>query len=216
MSFRYHANKETTTEKKYKIYKLVHEGDIVYIGRTTMSLIKRKRCGYKGCGKGMLQPILKDCTIELIENTDDVKRERYWIHFYKQKGEPLLNVSKGEGYDVDISHKEWVETNQDYYKEYNIRYYEKNKELLKKYQREDPTDNNSKYRKEYYSYNKEIMDQKSTQYKKDNKEAWNEFQKLYKKRKYWQDKVYNNPKDTESQKILNDLNDQYENRVWRK
>jgi hypothetical protein len=82
----------------YKIYKLVYEGNIVYVGRTKMTLKQR---GYVGYSHNIhLKDIHKNCIMELIEETDDISRERYWINHYK---ETVLNIQKGDGLD----HKEY-------------------------------------------------------------------------------------------------------------
>jgi hypothetical protein len=107
---------------KYKIYKLVHPSmGVVYIGITTMSLEKRKKVGsYKGCS---VEKVADECSIELIEETDDRKREQYWI----EQHTGLLNKNKGF---TGISKK-------DYFKEYEKKYREKpsRKEYQKKYQK---------------------------------------------------------------------------------
>lgn len=76
-----------------KIYKLIHNEKIVYIGRTTVELNKRKNWQYKNNPK--LQSIYKECRIELIEETDDISREHYWISFYGKDN--LLNMKYGDG-----------------------------------------------------------------------------------------------------------------------
>ena len=101
---------------KYKIYKLIHEDNVVYIGRTTKTLQERKANSYKGT---CVELIAKDCQIELIEETNDLSRERYWINYYDE----LLNIQKGDGVD-------WKRYQKKYQKEY------RSTEQQKKYQRE--------------------------------------------------------------------------------
>ncbi len=84
-----------TNNFKYKIYKLVLDGDVMYVGRTKMTLRERKAGGYKYI-KG--DPLL-DSTIELIEETDDISRERYWIKYYREFGSKLYNKRDGDGLD---------------------------------------------------------------------------------------------------------------------
>lgn len=78
-----------------KIYKLIHNDEVVYIGRTIATLTERKNWQYKSNPK--LQSIYKECNIELIEETDDISREHYWISFYGKDN--LLNIKYGDGID---------------------------------------------------------------------------------------------------------------------
>ena len=129
---------------KYKIYKLIHNGIVVYVGRTKMTLLKRKWVGYKHNIK--VDKIYKECLMELIEETDDVSRERYWIEFYK---DTILNIQKGEG----LNHKE-------YYKEYWDKNNEKRLELgrqsAKRYRERNP----EKYKLSQQKYKNKIKEQK--------------------------------------------------------
>ena len=110
-----------------KIYKLIHNGQIVYVGQTRLELMKRKAHGY-----GDTVPFYKECSIELIEETDDISRERYWIERLRSEGHPLLNIQKGES---GLIKKE-------YHRRYNDKHYQKNKEKI------------SEYKKRYYQINK--------------------------------------------------------------
>jgi len=106
---------------KYKIYKMIHNGVVVYIGSTTLALGRRWQIGYKH--NKNLHPIHTECIMELIEETDDVSRESYWIDYYK---DTVLNIISGK---TGKEKKQW---RKDYYKEY----YQKNKESYKeKYQK---------------------------------------------------------------------------------
>jgi hypothetical protein len=113
-----------------KIYKLIHNGQIVYVGQTKQRLNRRKASGY--AKNEQLHKITKECKMELIEETDDVSRERYWIELLKSEGHPLLNILKGSGldkaeYDKEYqkrenrkdSRKRWRENNKEKIKEYN-------------------------------------------------------------------------------------------------
>lgn len=128
---------------KYKIYKLVHNDKVVYVGRTKMTLLKRKWVGYKHNTE--VDKIYKECLMELIEETDDVSRERYWIEFYK---DTVLNIQKGEG----LNHKE-------YYKEYWDKNNERRLELArlaaKKYRENNP----EKYKLSQTKYKQKIREQ---------------------------------------------------------
>ena len=105
---------------KYKIYKLVYKGEVVYIGKTKTSLNRRKRAGYHW--NEFLQSIRKECEMILIEETDDVSRERYWIDFYGI--ENLQNRIPGEGRTKEERDKykkeykaKWDELNREYKRE---------------------------------------------------------------------------------------------------
>lgn len=100
----------------YKIYKLIYNDKVVYVGKTKKTLRQRMYNGYEH--NKFIKDIYKDCKMELIEETDDTSRERYWIDFYK---ETTLNIQKGDGLD---------------YKKRNIEYREKIKESKKRYMRQ--------------------------------------------------------------------------------
>jgi len=75
-----------------KIYKLIYEGEVVYIGLTKLKLYRRK-----GSANYSVPPeIYKLCRIELIEETLDKGRERYWIDFYLKNGAKLFNKRGGD------------------------------------------------------------------------------------------------------------------------
>jgi len=111
---------------KYKIYKLIHNGVLVYVGKTKLTLSRRKNGSYKGTS---VENISKECQIELIEETDDVSRERYWIEFYK---DIILNVLRGDGLDHKEYLGDWEKKN---YKE-RVKYREDRKEIKKEYDRQ--------------------------------------------------------------------------------
>ena len=108
----------------YKIYKLVYEGEVVYIGKTKTSLSVRK--SKKNYNEDVMA-ILDSCEIILIEETDNVSRERYWINFYGIDN--LLNIRKGDGRTDEerketrrLINKKWNDANKEYkskkFKEY--------------------------------------------------------------------------------------------------
>jgi hypothetical protein len=136
-----------------KIYKLIHNAEIVYVGKTTQDLIRRKTAGY-----GNTVSFYKECSMELIEETDDVSRERYWIEKLISEGHPLLNKRGGEsGLDKKEYNKEYKEKNKEYKKEYNKEYKEKNKEYYKecyKEWREKNKEYYKEYQREYYRLKK--------------------------------------------------------------
>ena len=118
--------------KKYKIYKLVHPiKGIVYIGRTTLELSARKVNRYRGTS---VEDIAKECIIELIEETDDTTRERYWITYYKDS---IVNIVNGDGFNKKEYEKEYyIKKYKEHRKEYNKQYREDNLEYFRNYMRE--------------------------------------------------------------------------------
>ena len=139
-----------------KIYKLIYKGDIVYVGKTTQRLERRKAAGY-----GNTLPFFKECLIELIEETNDVSRERYWIERLRSEGHTLLNKEAGDGFDRVKYNKETYEKNKEkrkeYFKEYRKEYYEKNREKMKEYyhnNKENNKDKKREYDREYRLKNK--------------------------------------------------------------
>jgi hypothetical protein len=142
-----------------KIYKLIYNNEIVYVGQTKQKLNRRKGMGY---GKNeQLDMISKKCSIELIEETDDISRERYWIDLLRSEGHPLLNKRGGDGLDK---------------KEYRKEYREKNKEEIKEYQNEYALrENRKEYVKEWREKNKEY----NKEWREKNKEKIKEYFKEY-------------------------------------
>jgi len=93
---------------KYKIYKLIYKNEVIYIGQTTTSLKRRKWAGYRGT---VVQDVIEHCEMVLIEETDDVSKERYWIDFYKDS---VWNKLKGDtGLDLQTAKKKWSSENKD-------------------------------------------------------------------------------------------------------
>jgi hypothetical protein len=127
-----------------KIYKLIYNNEIVYVGQTKQKyLSSRKAAGY-----GDTVPFFKECSIELIEETLDKSRERYWIERLINEGHTLLNKRDG---DTGLDRIK-------YQGEYQKEYYEKNKEKKREYQKEYKKvfrENNKEYMKEYCQNNKE-------------------------------------------------------------
>jgi hypothetical protein len=120
-----------------KIYKLIYNNEVVYVGRTKHKLNRRIQLGYST----NVEKILKDCSIELIEETDDISRERYWIDLLKNEGHPLLNKIGGStGLDHIEAKKVYRENNKEsileWQKEYQNGYYEKNKEDINRKRKE--------------------------------------------------------------------------------
>lgn len=111
---------------KYKIYKILNQlNEIIYIGKTTTSLEKRFYGNYKNI------PNKKECSIELVENTNDSSRERYWIEFYREAGCQLLNIYKGDGFHKKEYNKQHKKDNPECYINKRKKHYENNKEYYK-------------------------------------------------------------------------------------
>jgi hypothetical protein len=97
-----------------KIYKLIHNGQIVYVGQTKQSFSRRRHKGY-----GKTVPFYKECSMELIEETDDITRENYWIELLRSEGHPLLNKVGGyTGLNHEEYNKEWRAKNKKYFQKY--------------------------------------------------------------------------------------------------
>ena len=125
-----------------KIYKLIYNGEIIYVGKTKQKyLSSRKSIGYKW--NKQLHNLSKESKIELIEETIDILRERYWIERLRSEGCILLNKQKGSGFD-----------NKEYHKEYGKEYRKENIYKIKEY-RENNKEYMKEYMKEYYKNNKD-------------------------------------------------------------
>ena len=71
----------------FKIYKIVYDNQIIYIGSTTHQLVKRKNNGYRFISKN----ILIDSKWILIEETNDKLREQFWIDYFRKMNCELFN-----------------------------------------------------------------------------------------------------------------------------
>jgi hypothetical protein len=166
-----------------KIYKLLFNNEVIYIGKTKQKLTRRKNGGY---GKTISRDFLKECSIELIEETDDVSRERYWIDHYLKQGCLLLNITKGDGLNYKEYRKEYYWNNKDYHKgyhkDYNKDYYLLNREKIIRKAKEYKSNNEEStklYNKDYYLLNKEKLDKNIKEYNEKNKEKLKEYRKQY-------------------------------------
>ena len=116
-----------------KIYKIIdNTNGNIYIGKTTQTLKKRltQHKSHKNC---MAREIIKngDYKIELIEETEDETRERYWI----ENTECVNKMFPGR------KHKEWYLLNKDRVISKSKTQYENNRDEI------------LKIRKEYYESN---------------------------------------------------------------
>jgi len=117
---------------KYKIYKLIHNGVVVYVGITKQTLNRRKAGGYRN--NASIQAIYKECEIELIEETNEVSREDFWVHHYK---DTTFNAKRGDtGLSEKKWHKEYYESNKEHRKQQKKEWYQANREHHNKYMRE--------------------------------------------------------------------------------
>jgi len=133
----------------YKIYKLIYEDKVVYVGQTTQKLSRRKHGDY-----GKNDEFFKLCDIELIEETNDISREIYWIEYYISIGQPLLNKRNGDNINgYKITHKDKIK---EYLKEYMKKYRVLNKDKMLEYDRKyQQSDKRKQYLKEYRLKNKQ-------------------------------------------------------------
>ena len=116
-----------------KIYKLVNEDGLTYIGKTNCKYLSSRLSVHKS--QALTERNIKKCTseklfrnnkkvkIELLEITDDKQREAYYI----EKFDCVNQIKSGLPYVV--TKKNWLIKNPNYYKNY----YDKNKPNSKKY-----------------------------------------------------------------------------------
>ena len=140
-----------------KIYKIIdNTNGNVYIGKTTRNLkerLRKHKCD-KGCSS---REIIKngDYRIELIEETDDDSRERYWIENTECVNKNIPGRTNQERY----------QDQREYRLDKQKKYYLKNKERL------------SEERKEYYQVNREKKLEYQKEYEQKNKEKIKKYQK---------------------------------------
>ena len=142
-----------------KIYKIIdNTNGNIYIGKTTQTLNKRlaQHKSHKNC---MSRRILVngDYKIELIEETDDKSRERYWI-----ENTDCINIMV-----PGRTHKEWYLKNKERLSEDRKEYYQVNREKKLEYERKKYENNKEKirnyqsmarrYRKSWGEYNNNLL-----------------------------------------------------------
>lgn len=181
-----------TNYKNGKIYRLVGEGGIQYVGSTTQPLAKRKslhKSGWKQ-GKTCRSVILfekGEVCIVLLENypceTKEqlLARERYWIETIE--GGCVNKITPGlTEEEKKNKKKEYYESNKDHLKEYKHEYYKANEEQEKTRSREWYKKNvhHAKERSHnYYEANKDQIKQRSSEYYQANKDRCKEYHKTY-------------------------------------
>jgi hypothetical protein len=124
-----------------KIYKLIYKDEVIYVGRTKLTLNRRKNSSNYSIPK----EIYKSSTIELIEETDDISRERYWINYYLSIGAKLMNKRGGDH-------------NEETLKEYREKLLEKAK-IKKGFVKKTPEEH-KEVRKMYLINNRDILNEK--------------------------------------------------------
>lgn len=137
----------------FKIYKLVKDNKVYYVGRTKRSLSIRKSIGlYK---RPDVDYIYKTSDIILIEETHDKNRESYWINYYIENGDPIMNIYKNN-YDESSSKRKYYIINRDKIlkqreeKRNTIEYKEYILEYSKKYRTENRDHINNQNMEIYY------------------------------------------------------------------
>lgn len=139
-------------ETLYKIYKLIYQGEVIYVGYTKQTLIRRKNSDYSY----IPLEIKKESSIELIEETNDKTREDYWILYYKELGCKLYNRIRG-----NLSEDEKIKSE----KERSIKR-SKSKEMIE-------------YRSNYYNNNKDKIKERVSDYRQEHKDEIKEKKKKY-------------------------------------
>jgi len=155
-----------------KIYKIIdNTNDDTYIGKTEQTLTERlskHKYDYK-TGKNCSSCIILkngDYKIELVEETDDETRERYWI-------ENIECVNKNIPGRTD---KERYQDQREYRLDKQKKYNENNKDKIKK------------YKKEYQLNNKDDKQNYDMKYREDNKLKIRNYQYMVRNyRKLWGD-----------------------------
>ena len=139
-------------EKQYKIYRLILDGETVYVGQTTQSLnIRKSQHNRINTFNG-----IKESIIELIEITTDISRERYWIKHYMNEDYKLVNKRRGATGLTGEQHRQTEE-----YKKYQ-KYYKK--KWQQKY-REIKKDEINKKQREYREIKKDEINRKQREYR---------------------------------------------------
>lgn len=141
----YEENKDKINGKTdtFKIYKLIYNEEVIYVGLTKLSLSRRKSSSNYSVPK----EIYKLSKIELIEETNDKGRERFWVEHYLKLGATLMNKRNG-----DFSNKEQSYLNNLYM--HRLRY------KLKSNFKPKTEEEKKETRRKYYELNKEILKEK--------------------------------------------------------
>lgn len=112
-----------------KIYKIIdNTNGNIYIGKTTQKYLCQRLSAHKSYKDCTSYEIIKngDYKIELIEETEDDTRERYWI----------LNTDCINKHIPGRTKKEWREDNKEQLRINKQEWYQVNKEEIQKYKRQ--------------------------------------------------------------------------------
>jgi len=120
--------------KKYRIYGIVHNEKVIYVGLTRGSVERR----FKNIYPHIPKEIKQDSYPLLLEETDDPKAEREWIKVFECCEWPLYNIQKGNGLDYTTYNRENQKKNyrklyDSYYKSYWENYRKENREKYNEY-----------------------------------------------------------------------------------
>lgn len=129
-----------------KIYKLIKDDEVIYVGRTILDLNRRKNSNFYKIPRD----ISMKCDIVLIEETDDKSRERYWIDYYRSIGCDLYNKRGGDFKDKNEAYY-FQKLKQDKKRKKFIPLSEDEKTYRKKKWREDNKDELNRKKREKYA-----------------------------------------------------------------
>jgi hypothetical protein len=116
---------------KYKIYKLVYNNQVIYVGSTTLKrLSQRKAIGYPKIPKD----IWKSSSIQLIQESDDKQLEDFWIDYFRNCGCSLYNKQRAV-YD-DSYQRDYYIKNKDLKIKKVLDYYYNNKQKVLDYKKD--------------------------------------------------------------------------------
>jgi hypothetical protein len=122
--------------KKYRIYGIIHDQKVIYVGLTRGKVEKR----FSGVHPFIPKEIKKQSSPILLEETDSAKAEREWIKVFECCGWSLYNMRKGNGldhaqYNRENQKKNFKKYYDEYYCEYWTDYREKNRQKYNEYMR---------------------------------------------------------------------------------
>tara|TARA_R110002096_G_scaffold214431_1_gene402118 strand:- start:225 stop:839 length:615 start_codon:yes stop_codon:yes gene_type:complete len=167
-----------------KIYKIISNlTDMIYVGSCINTLTKRlnrHKSKDNSCSSKMIIE-LGEYSIVLVEQykcenkMELVKREQYWIDYFKDNGYNVIN--KNSAYITEEQRKEndkkWNREHKEEIKEYNKIYKEEHKTERREYSKEYYSINKterSEYSKKRYKENKELIKKRKQLYIDNNKE----------------------------------------------
>ena len=147
-----------------KIYRIVdNTNGNIYIGKTKQKYLSKRLGQHRERMTCMSREIIKngDYKIELIEETEDESRERYWI----ENTDCINKQIPGR------TQKEWREDNKEKVIQNKKKYSDKpeNKEKKKEYQKKHH-EKNKDYQEEYRKKNKDKLSRQMKEWRKDNKD----------------------------------------------